>query len=419
MKIQMMKNKLVYVVLFVLHASLFSCYPSRRMEHQNLSGAYTITDHTPLPFYSLYQFTTDSLRLSASIPVRYQPPAEKGMDSMRVFRLHYRMMDAKGNYTGNDSATFYFYLQRPDAGMEENITTDIYTGNPEGKMLYLKLEDLKTGDVNEQYFHLIPSWPPGRYHYLLLDHAGDPVNTIHISTDKQYRIISSIITDQSVTVRYYTDSFPVAMPPFTTVPVQYFDYAADSLFSIPFTEGKTPSLQFSKPGIYHITTDTTSRTGYTLFARSVSFPWINQSAQMVSPLRYITTTKEYDAIAKAPDLKEAVDRFWIQHAGNELRAKKLIKEYYRRIEKANYLFSSYQDGWKTDRGMIYIMYGPPNLVQRTETAEVWTYGESRHLLSLTFIFIKMNNPFTDNDYLLDRATSYKTSWYQMVNSWRR
>jgi GWxTD domain-containing protein len=140
---------------------------------------------------------------------------------------------------------------------------------------------------------------------------------------------------------------------------------------------------------------------------------------MVEPLLYITTMKEYHEMEAVANKKDAVDAFWLARTGNELRASRLIREYYQRVEKANYLFTSFQDGWKTDRGMIYMVYGPPSMVQRTDEAEIWTYGESRHLLSLTFVFVKMQNPFTDNDYVLDRNLNYKTGWHQMINSWRR
>ncbi|MFO7722834.1 MAG: GWxTD domain-containing protein, partial [Bacteroidales bacterium] len=172
-------------------------------------------------------------------------------------------------------------------------------------------------------------------------------------------------------------------------------------------------------GIYHFNADANQQAGFTVFVRPHAYPWISHPEQMIYPLRYLTSTREYAALLEAEDPKEAVDNFWIGNAGNELRAKKLIREYYRRVEKANYLFSSHQEGWKTDRGMIYIMYGPPSVVQRGFSSEIWTYGESRHIMSLTFIFTRLSNPFTDSDYMLERSPNYKTGWYQMVNSWRR
>ena len=41
---------------------------------------------------------------------------------------------------------------------------------------------------------------------------------------------------------------------------------------------------------------------------------------------------------------------------------------------------------------------------------------------MTFDFFmgnnKMENPFTENDYKLQRSPMYKSSWYRAVDSWR-
>lgn len=41
-------------------------------------------------------------------------------------------------------------------------------------------------------------------------------------------------------------------------------------------------------------------------------------------------------------------------------------EYFRRVRYANANFSLFQEGWKTDRGMIYILFGPPTEIIRQE-----------------------------------------------------
>ena len=54
-------------------------------------------------------------------------------------------------------------------------------------------------------------------------------------------------------------------------------------------------------------------------------------------------------------------------------------EYYSRVSYANEHFRHFIEGWKTDRGMIYIIYGPPNYVDRhpsesdTPPYEIWEY----------------------------------------------
>ena len=117
--------------------------------------------------------------------------------------------------------------------------------------------------------------------------------------------------------------------------------------------------------------------------------------------------------------KIAVDNFWLKATRNPDRGKKIIREYYTRVQDANEYFMSYLDGWKTDRGMIYIVYGLPDVVYKTSVSESWIYGEEGNLMSLNFTFVKVNNPFTDNDYILNRSPIYQSSWYVAVEAWRQ
>jgi hypothetical protein len=89
------------------------------------------------------------------------------------------------------------------------------------------------------------------------------------------------------------------------------------------------------------------------------------------------------------------------------------------VVDVNFLFSSYQEGWKTDRGLIYIIYGPPSEVYRRDDEEEWIYGERGNPMSIRFYFMKVENPFTNNDFSLQRSPIYKTSWYVAVENWRR
>ena len=59
--------------------------------------------------------------------------------------------------------------------------------------------------------------------------------------------------------------------------------------------------------------------------------------------------------------------------GNIDKARELIRIYYTRILYSNYYFTSYKEGWRTERGMIYTIYGPPDKVYKTSDGESWGY----------------------------------------------
>ena len=67
----------------------------------------------------------------------------------------------------------------------------------------------------------------------------------------------------------------------------------------------------------------------------------------------------------------------------------LMDEYYGRVDYANKHFTHFLDGWKSDMGMVYIIFGTPSNVERhpfdsdAKPYEVWTYYE----LNRQFVFI--------------------------------
>ena len=71
--------------------------------------------------------------------------------------------------------------------------------------------------------------------------------------------------------------------------------------------------------------------------------------------------------------KAALDDFWIKCGGNVDKARELIRIYYTRVLYSNYYFTSYKEGWRSERGMIYIIYGPPDKVYKTSEGESWGY----------------------------------------------
>ena len=198
-----------------------------------------------------------------------------------------------------------------------------------------------------------------------------------------------------------------------------FVITADSIFTVPAVNGKTALINLPRKGIYLFQTDTSLKKGFAVFRFAENFPYVTTVNQMLQSLRYLTSKNEYDDIVITKNKKEAIDKFWIETAGNADRAKELIKSYYNRVQFANRFFTSYIEGWKTDRGIIYIIYGEPNIIIRGKGFEKWTYGEDRNMLSITFSFYKIENPFTDNDYGLSRSPLYKDGWYIAVENWRR
>ncbi|MFT4523913.1 MAG: GWxTD domain-containing protein [Bacteroidia bacterium] len=234
-------------------------------------------------------------------------------------------------------------------------------------------------------------------------------------SDGQYLISHNTGKYSNATVNFYDREFPIAPPPFSVEPDKVFDLTADSTFQIQLGQ----PVSFDAEGFYHIQVVDTVMQGFTLFRFSPDFPFVKKLDHMIAPLRILNSKNEFKKIRDAEDKKVAIDRFWLKIAGDRRRAKDLIGKFYGRVQDANSYFTSHADGWKTDRGLVYLVYGPPNTLYKNSHSEIWIYGEEGHVSSLNLSFLKMQNPFTDNDYKLDRSPIYKNSWYQAVDSWRQ
>lgn len=110
-------------------------------------------------------------------------------------------------------------------------------------------------------------------------------------------------------------------------------------------------------------------------------------------------------------------KFWSNASGNDVfKAEKLIKEFNRRVKFANDHFSSHKLGWKTDRGMMYILHGPPDRISEDVRSEIWSYGFTSSVAT-SFIFVRNPTNLHSKDYILERNISYRDIATSAVQRW--
>ena len=220
-------------------------------------------------------------------------------------------------------------------------------------------------------------------------------------------------------VKYYQREFVLASAPFAVVNPKPFNFKPDQKQVIERNESGRFVLPMHQYGLYQVSEDSTGNEGPSFHFFNQHYPQPRQIEDLLYPLRYITTTDEYRDLNAGEDLKKNVDSYWLKVAGSSSRAKELIRAYYSRVAQANSFFSSYLEGWKSDRGMCYIVYGKPDAVYRSTSSETWIYGEKGMSSSLSLTFTKVANPFTANDFRLNRSNSLKSAWYRAVEFWRQ
>jgi GWxTD domain-containing protein len=148
--------------------------------------------------------------------------------------------------------------------------------------------------------------------------------------------------------------------------------------------------------------------------------WSKQWLEEVVP--YIITEAEKSVFLSLPNEEERgkfIQSFWKKKDPDPSTTENEFKvAYYKRIAIANKLFGvGKKDGWRTDRGKIFILLGPPQEVQRDFTPtgstvsvyhgmrEIWNYWgieNPRLPYNLEIVFI---DRFGVGDYVLEQSLS--------------
>ncbi|MFL5728380.1 MAG: GWxTD domain-containing protein [Cytophagaceae bacterium] len=246
---------------------------------------------------------------------------------------------------------------------------------------------------------------------------GTPVLENYILKNDSFRIKAANVQDYSgFRILGFGTNFQPSLNPYT------IEDESENLEKVkPETEiaaDLNQGFTFPSPGFYFLSAPE-SQAGFSLLAVDNKFPRLTRPEEMIGPLAYITTAREYARMKESLTPKFTLDSFWLSIGGSEEYSKKLIKTYYQKVEYANRSFTSYKEGWKTDRGMIYIVFGKPDAVYRHNDQEEWDY-ENVNENSLTFSFRKRNDLYSnDDDYELVRKPVYEAYWKFMVEKWRK
>jgi GWxTD domain-containing protein len=220
--------------------------------------------------------------------------------------------------------------------------------------------------------------------------------------------------------------FPDA--PSMLLPQKSLDYDPERIVAVAYSD--TMPMMFPRVGIYLCSVSRTNKDGFTFMNFGINFPTMNSPESMMDPLVYLASQDEVNSLKSAVKPKAALDEFWIGCGGNIDKSRELIRIYYTRVLYSNYYFTSYKEGWRSERGMIYIIYGPPDKVYKSSEGESWGYRKpviksswgGRYSVQeeyLFFNFKKTDNIFSDNEYYLSRSETLVTYWDKAVASWRK
>ncbi|MBT4927334.1 GWxTD domain-containing protein, partial [bacterium] len=134
--------------------------------------------------------------------------------------------------------------------------------------------------------------------------------------------------------------------------------------------------------------------------------FVNNVENSFQQMRYILTNNERKEAKgkKGKALEKIFLDFWNKRDPTpETNINELMEEYYIRVNYVNEYFNmSWKEGWETDFGMIYILFGPPDEIQRSNSTstntsiyQAWYYNR----LNKQFVFRDQNG---FGDFKLDK-----------------
>lgn len=419
------------ISILFLFTGCFLIYKTNSRPYNNFTGTYKKDAALIHPEFSIFHNSDSTSQLHFRIDPKellFTKQTEENSFSANV-RLSYYLTPWYESKPIIDSLTIELIEEEDAFPITGILPFNAYYGS--NYLLEVILTDLKRNASVRQYLNIEKTNNWTRQNFIvkvgnlsattndLSGRAGaPPIFRDYLYQDETVSI-SCKYPARVLYVSYFKRDFPIATPPFALAENKPFDYRTDSMYVMTLKDSGVFTTRLIKEGIYHFQTDTSQIGGLTLFRHRKDFPEISSAEDLFRPLRYITTNEEYNEMEAEKNKKTAIDNFWLTVGGSKERAKELIRKFYNRVRDANSFFTSYIEGWQTDRGMIYLIYGPPNAVYKGSSSEKWLYGEENNIMSLSFTFVKVINPFTDNDYMLERSPMFKTSWYKAVDTWRQ
>lgn len=339
-----------------------------------------------------------------------------------VVRISYEAYDAFGSKVLLDSASTVINDASISPSEEKELIGSMDLRRNERRAFVLKViaRDLNRDVQSTVFLRVDRDGQASSQYFMPVDTShGLPYFADHFRRGT-VRVLCEACTGSALFVRRFPARTTLPAPVFTTsAPADpAINAPADSSFTVHVNADGYFNLDLARPGAYRIFKDTVGAPGYAVYSVSEAYPIVVTEDDLLKPLRYITSNQEFDRIVKSGNVRQAIERFWIDAAGDRERGREAIRIFYGRVENANRHFTAEAEGWRTDRGLVHIIFGLPTSIYKNDLSETWIYGEENNLMSLSFTFKRRNGALNDNDLVLERDPLLKGAWYRNVESWR-
>jgi GWxTD domain-containing protein len=121
---------------------------------------------------------------------------------------------------------------------------------------------------------------------------------------------------------------------------------------------------------------------------------ISNIDEAISQMMYVASSEEMDSLQEKTISEEEqwqrFEQFWKRRDPTpQTQRNELMEEYFSRVAYTNKQYAVQGSGWRSDRGMVYIIFGNPDNVERhpfdieSKPYEIWSYYDQNR--RFTFI----------------------------------
>jgi GWxTD domain-containing protein len=426
------RTLLLPVFLILIAWLSYSCKTTKSVfDPKDLSYLYNPIKNSINPRYSIYNKSEQISVLSVkffSSDLYFNEANPKGV-AMAMIYISVRLFNISQGKVLTDTALFNIEIIKEETRDEYLYNIPLRVEKGLDYIAEVRIVDRIRQQMVQGFVSFNTLTENNRYNFYARGHfMHNPLLNPVIRKNEFLNLVYTRKPIDSIFISYYKSYEGIPYPPSMILPERSMSDKPDTIVGLAYSD--TMPMMFPRKGIYMCTIGKEIRDGYTFMNFGPSFPGMTTPEEMFEPLAYISSEDELAALRSSIKPKVALDDFWISCGGNIEKARELIRIYYTRALYANYYFTSYKEGWRTDRGMIYLLYGPPDKVYKSSEDESWGYRKSEIKTTwgtrtqvkedyLFFHFKKRDSRFSDNDYSLSRSETVASYWDKAVLNWRK
>lgn len=414
-----------YGSLILLAVFLWGCATTREATTPAIQYAamYNPSEFSLNVDYQIYHISDDMTSLYIRIfpgELLFNQANNEG-EYRAVVRIDYSIFEldeADQIIAKSDSSSFTIKLGRKDQENSAYFTAKVLS-IPSGKKYLIRLEarDMQRGTTGLRHLYIDKQNEFSAQNFSIVSaRTGYPRFQNYLVPGEVFRITYRVRGRDTIYLDLFRDDEQYPRPPITQGSASAYDRIADTTLVLAYSD----SVIFTLPekGMYHFRIDSLRKEGITVHNFGADYPQVKSEEALAEPIFYIATLAEYRNLMREQNLKRAVDEFWLKRTNTMDRSRELIRVYYNRVLYSNLYFTADREGWKTDRGMVFILFGPPDRMKDTGAEQRWYYISRRQGKVIEFVFERKATPYSNNDLIWKKNMESMQYWSSAVSSWR-